>query len=67
MTKRDTPIGNDATPGEANRSIGRKAAESFGSDKGERHFLDLLEDDEVNEALRLSRRPGKRPTEIGTT
>ena len=67
MTKRNTPIGNDATSSEANRSFDRKATESIGADGREHHFLDLLEDDEVKEALRLGRQPRKRPTKIGKT
>ena len=59
MTSENKPVGNDATTSEASPSSGRKAAKSLASDEREHHFLDLIEDDEVREALRLSRQPGK--------
>ena len=59
MTSENKPVGNDATTGEANPSSSSNVTKSLASDERERHFLDLIEDDEVREALRLSRQPGK--------
>ncbi len=59
MTSENKPVGNETTMSEAHRSSSGKAAKSSVSDERERHFLDLIEDDEVREALRLNRQPAR--------
>lgn len=67
MTRRDKPVGNDATAGKDKCSSSGKAAKPVASEERERHFLDTLEDDEVKEALRLGRQPRKGSTATGST
>jgi len=55
MTSKATAI-TDIDPKQgANCSCGQNTEKSSASDQRERHFLDLIEDDEVREALRLRR------------
>ncbi len=59
MTSSNRPEGKDRTTGKDRCSPGGKATPSVTSEARERHFLDDLEDDEVREALQLSRQPPK--------
>jgi hypothetical protein len=55
MTNKVTAATDIDPKQEANRSSKPDTATSPAPDERERHFLDLIEDDEVREALRLRR------------